>query len=959
MKIEQMTAGLIQASLGFDFLAPPALRGDMKVVSFSGREAISELFSFDILLTSPFLHQESEELEAQMLGRAASLLLHAVAQPPRIFQGVVSAFTLEGAVQSTGEPCVRLRLVPRLWLATQRRQSRIFQDLTVPQIVDLVLNEWQVPRRWSLLEQFAPRAYCTQYQETDYELIARLLAEEGIFFYFDANQKSATAAEAMMSGWTGGNETKAPEQLVLSDHAACYQPLPALDKDAATSSLPDLYLRSRQNSLADDAESVLELALQREIAPQTSMLSGYDFHEPRFEARARASVAGSATNSSPNGRKTGNSNGNGNGGPGMTALVKLDAPELAVQGHEGWALHEAGRHESNRNEASRNRAVVETDDAKKTLAQLRRQAYVAKGRSRNWRLLPGHAFHLAGHPFERVDHDYVVTAVEHHGDVPRTAATTVTEVYHNTFSCVPAEVAYRPAIPERPVVRAAETAIVEASGSEEIHTDVLGRIKVRFYWDLAPGTKGQNSCWIRLAQPWAGAGFGCQFLPRAGSEVVVTFLHGNPDHPLVTGGVYNGSHPFPWVLPGDKSRTGIRTASTPGGWGHNELSFEDAAGAEELLLHAQRNLVEEARGDRIVRIGGNDSTTVAGMQIEAVKLNRVEMVAGNKVSEVLQNRTDTVGGEHRVVVKGPRIETIEQAESRNCDGGQTLRVKGRRNLLVTGALSTQVGLSSHPSEAATTVYGKHTTYCTEGMRFVSQQQIVLECGSSRLIIGPEEVQIETKRLSVKAEESARIEADGPVLAMAKEAEMTAKAIKLYSQGASVELAANADVNGGQVNLNCGAGAAQASNAQTPQAATKLLKLQVHDDDLQVYVNKHYRLVIAGEKYEGTTDGSGYLHETIPKDARVGQLTVWIDKYPAGSQLHWPVALNDDTLPPVTGSEGALLRLRGLGYHSGELAPELTAEARVAVMTFQTDNEIAASGDVDGATEAKLKEIYGV
>ncbi|MBN1960763.1 MAG: type VI secretion system tip protein VgrG [Deltaproteobacteria bacterium] len=316
---------------------------------------------------------------------------------------------------------------------------------------------------------------------------------------------------------------------------------------------------------------------------------------------------------------------------------------------------------------------METPDAQKALSQLRRNAYMAKGASRNWRLLPGYFFHLAGHPFEQVDHDYTVVAIEHHGEVPTANADNkFTEAYRNVFTCVPAEVAYRPATPERRVVHVAETAIVEASGSEEIYTDKHGRIKVRFYWDLSAKKKGTNSCWIRLAQPLAGAGFGFQFLPRAGSEVVVTFMHGNPDYPVITGCLFNGSNLWPWVLPGEKSRSGIRTSSTPGGWGHNELSFEDTAGAEELLLHAQRNLVEEAQQDRFVRIGGDDLTTVAGMQTQLVEQNQIMKVLGNQVSDVTLNRTDKVGGQYQVVVKNARSEHIEEDDAYNCDAAQVL-----------------------------------------------------------------------------------------------------------------------------------------------------------------------------------------------------------------------------------------------------------------------------------------------
>ncbi|MBN1960762.1 MAG: peptidoglycan-binding protein [Deltaproteobacteria bacterium] len=172
------------------------------------------------------------------------------------------------------------------------------------------------------------------------------------------------------------------------------------------------------------------------------------------------------------------------------------------------------------------------------------------------------------------------------------------------------------------------------------------------------------------------------------------------------------------------------------------------------------------------------------------------------------------------------------------------------------------------------------------------------------------------------------------------------------------LCANANINGGQVNLNCGGGAAAAANAQDELAQTRELKLQVHDADLNVFADKHYRLIVAGGRYEGTTDGDGYLNETIPKDASVGQLTIWIDEYPEGTQLNWPIEISDDELLPSASIEGALLRLRSLGYFNGELVAELTPEAQIAVQQFQEDNELEISGELDEATAAKLSEVYG-
>jgi type VI secretion system secreted protein VgrG len=168
-------------------VAPPGRHGSLRVVSFTGREAISELFCLDILLaTASPQEQPPEELEEELLGQAAYLKMQAPGGgSAHLVHGIVASFALEGSAPELGRACVRVKLVPRLWLATQRRRRRIFQDMTVQEVVDAVLTEWKVPRQWRLMEKYAPRAYCTQYDETDHEFISRLLAEEGISYRFE------------------------------------------------------------------------------------------------------------------------------------------------------------------------------------------------------------------------------------------------------------------------------------------------------------------------------------------------------------------------------------------------------------------------------------------------------------------------------------------------------------------------------------------------------------------------------------------------------------------------------------------------------------------------------------------------------------------------------------------------------------------------------------------------------
>jgi type VI secretion system secreted protein VgrG len=289
---------------------------------------------------------------------------------------------------------------------------------------------------------------------------------------------------------------------------------------------------------------------------------------------------------------------------------------------------------------------------------------------------------------------------------------------------------------------------------------------------------------------------------------------------------------------------------------------------------------------------------------------------------------------------------------------QALSVGGNRFVWVDGALTTQVGTEEEPSEAVTTVTGTHTTSATDRMRFTSEKEIVLECGDSRVVIGPEEVRIEAKKLLFVAKESAVVKSDGPTVELTDHVEVSAGELKLYSKGASLELASSADLNGAQVNLNCGGGAAKLLDvANGPARKLRPFTTRQLDDDLKPFANKKYRLVVDGLVFDGTTDEQGGLTEKVPAEATVGQLTLWIEEYPSGTRLRRPIAFSEAPIPPPATVEGALVRLKQLGYYEGELVAELTPDARAAIQYFQADNALEPSGELDQATAAKVNELY--
>ena len=279
----------------------------------------------------------------------------------------------------------------------------------------------------------------------------------------------------------------------------------------------------------------------------------------------------------------------------------------------------------------------------------------------------GTQFTLTGHPSSAMNVAWALREVTHNAE---------RNAYSNGFTAFPVSVTYRPPRrADKPRIAGTQTAIVVGTSGQEIYTDQYGRIKVQFYWDLL-GTNDQNSsCWIRVSQTWAGKSWGAFVLPRIGQEVVVSFLEGDPDQPLVTGCVYNGNNPVPYTLPDYQTRTTLKSNSSTGGGGSNELCFEDKAGSEEVYFHAQKDLVEVIENSRSTTINTSDDT------LTIAKGNRAETISqGNDTLTISQgNRSVTIsqGNDSLTISQGNRTVSITQ-------GNESVTIGGTRTVSVTG-----------------------------------------------------------------------------------------------------------------------------------------------------------------------------------------------------------------------------------------------------------------------------------
>jgi type VI secretion system secreted protein VgrG len=314
--------------------------------------------------------------------------------------------------------------------------------------------------------------------------------------------------------------------------------------------------------------------------------------------------------------------------------------------------------------------------------------------------------------------EVAVVRLEHHAlqEVAAGAAQALTAAYRNAFLAIGAKRPYRPRRRwSKPVVNGVETATVVGPSSEEIHTEAHGRVKVQFHWDREGRGDEAASCWVRLAQAWAGAGMGASYLPRVGQEVVVRFLEGDPDRPLVTGAVYNGSNVPPLQLPAEKTKSTLRTATSPGSGGSNELRLEDAQGAEEVWLHAQRDESIAAEHDRNrqvranerVQVGQDRAQEVGGNQRLRVELLDATEVGRNQALTVAKDRQTAVGVAHEEVVEGTQAVAVAQnrhvevlqasavfvgaGAALDIGGAYAVNVAGVHNQAVGGLKSSQVG----------------------------------------------------------------------------------------------------------------------------------------------------------------------------------------------------------------------------------------------------------------------------
>jgi type VI secretion system secreted protein VgrG len=327
------------------------------------------------------------------------------------------------------------------------------------------------------------------------------------------------------------------------------------------------------------------------------------------------------------------------------------------------------------------------------VAKIRQEAeecakIVGSGRSDSVRLAPGATFKLSTHPISEFNREYLVREITHSGAQPTIDSVGPASIgYSNVVGFQPADLPFRPLpFTRKPVIEGSQTAIVSGPKSEEIYTDEYGRVKLKFHWDRGNSPEDRTSCWVRVAQTWAGKGWGSVFIPRIGQEVIVDFLEGDPDRPIITGSVYNGSNPTPYTLPDKKTVSTIRSDSSLGSKGFNEFRFEDMKDKEEIFQHAQKDLTIVTENCKSQQTGNDETLTVGHDRTKTVKNAERSTIEGNRIEAVLKNENVTVTGNRSVIIEQGK-ETLEvKTGDRQVDvntGNDTLNVKsGNREVNV-------------------------------------------------------------------------------------------------------------------------------------------------------------------------------------------------------------------------------------------------------------------------------------
>jgi type VI secretion system secreted protein VgrG len=611
------------------------------LISVSGTEQLGRLFEYRLELASED-HQIAPE---KIIGQNVTIRFELGTGKTRYFNGYVSHFTQLTASGRLAR--YRATVVPWFWFLTRVADCRIFQEKTIPDIIEQIFRDrgfTDYDKRLSC--EYRKWEYCVQYRETDFNFISRLMEQEGIYYYFE--------------------HENGKHSLVIADSNSAHKPYPDFKKL--------IYHPSDKGPTTE--ECVSDWFVETHLQPGKYAINDFSFKNPQTPLLVREKASGS-----------------GEQGSSKNSYEIYDYPGDYTTYNDG------------------------TEYAKKRIEELQAQYKVAIANSDSRGICSGYLFELSNHHIDDQNGEYLITSANFNikGDEIFSAGGASSEcVFSCSFTAIKNSKPFRsPRITPKPTISGPQTAFVTGKSADEIYTDKFGRVKVKFHWDQHNKADENSSCWIRVAQVWAGRKWGAMYIPRIGQEVIVEFLEGNPDRPIITGRVYNAKAMPPYDLPDKKTMSTLKSNSSKGGEGFNEIRFDDEKGKEQIFIHGEKNLDIHVKNDRF----------------ETIKNNRHLVVENEKFEQIKNNRNETVDADHKEEIGGDRNLKVKGKEAKEVGKSLSLTVKGD---------VIEVFKGKHSEQTTKDYFLKAQNIVIEAM-----QNITLRVGGSHIAIEAGTIEIQT------------------------------------------------------------------------------------------------------------------------------------------------------------------------------------------------------------------------
>ena len=593
--------------------------------AFSAQEHLSRLFQIEAELSS----EDGEVDFDKLIGHNVTIRIQTGQDDPRFFNGIVSRMVQ--VANEGGYSHYRATIVPSLWLLTRTSDCRIWVPRKDPDTDQIVLSQ-TVPQ---IIE-----AVFKMHKFIDYKLSLNSTypTREFCVQYRETDFNFVSRLMEQEGIYYFFTHENGKHTLVLADSVSAHKPLPGYE---------EVNFYEAQHS-SPNTQSISDWIMEKEVQPVATALSDFDFKKPKTLLRNATNVP----------RKHG-----------AAQFEIYDYPGEYLEAADGDQL------------------------AQVRLDELQSQYEVLQGQASARGLAAGCTFTLKKHPRAEQNREYLITGVSLHADAGEFGAQDAA-AGGGFFSCnitaIPKSQQFRPPrLTPKPIVQGLQTAVVVGTKDEEIYTDKFGRVKLQFHWDRHGKSDENSSCWIRVASEWAGKKWGAIYLPRIGQEVLVEYLEGDPDRPIITGRVYNGEAMPPYDLPAEKTKSTLKSNSSKGGSGFNEIRFEDKKGSEQIFIHGENNQDIRIKNDSFETIGNDQHIDVKKDQFEHVENNRNEIVDADHMEKIGKDRhlnvigkeAKQVGGSLSLTVKGDVIEVFQAAHSEQTTNNYYLKAD---NIVIEG-----------------------------------------------------------------------------------------------------------------------------------------------------------------------------------------------------------------------------------------------------------------------------------